>query len=86
VIPFVLLYGLWSFFGFDISGPSNRDFGQFLDTTSGQEFFSGAWGWYAVLVVQQFPDVVERARTYASKVVAGAGVSGLSPLVGSLFS
>ena len=83
VIPFVLLYGLWSFFGFDISGPSNRDFGQFLDTTSGQEFFSGAWGWYAVLVVQQFPDVVERARTYASKLVAGAGVSGSSPLVGS---
>jgi hypothetical protein len=27
VIPFIVLYGLWSFFGFDISGPSNRDFG-----------------------------------------------------------
>src|SRR5215211_3192454 len=25
VIPFVLLYGLWSFFGFVITGPSNRD-------------------------------------------------------------
>src|SRR5918992_2495914 len=33
----------------------------------------------------QFPDVVERARTYASKLVAGAEVSGSSPLVGSLF-
>jgi hypothetical protein len=52
VIPFVLLYGLWSFFGFDITGPSNRDFGEFLDTASGQEFFSGDWGWYAVVVVQ----------------------------------
>ena len=27
VIPFIVLYGLWSFLGFDISGPSNRDFG-----------------------------------------------------------
>jgi hypothetical protein len=52
VIPFVLLYGLWSFFGFDITGPSNRDFGEFLDTASGQEFFGGNWGWYAVVVVQ----------------------------------
>ncbi len=51
VIPFFLLYGLWSFFGFDISGPSNRDFGAFLDT-GGEEFFSGNWGWFAVLVVQ----------------------------------
>jgi uncharacterized protein len=51
VISFVV-YSLWSFFGFDISGPSNRDFGAFLDTASGQEFFSGTWGWYAVLVVQ----------------------------------
>jgi uncharacterized protein len=47
VIPFVLLFGLWSFYGFDISGPANRDFGQFLDT-GGEEFFSGAWGWFAV--------------------------------------
>ena len=52
VVPFIVLYGLWSFFGFDISGPSNRDFGAFLDTASGQEFFSGAWVWYAVLLVQ----------------------------------
>jgi uncharacterized protein len=52
VISFVVVYSLWSFFGFDISGPSNRNFGAFLDTASGQEFFSGTWGWYAVLVVQ----------------------------------
>jgi membrane protease YdiL (CAAX protease family) len=51
VIPFVLLYGLWQFFGFDITGPSNRDFALFLDT-NGEEFFRGAWGWFAVLVVQ----------------------------------
>ena len=33
----------------------------------------------------QFPDAVGRARTCASKLVAGAGVSGSSPLVGYLF-
>src|ERR671913_2105236 len=32
----------------------------------------------------QFPDAVGRASMYASKLVAGAGVSGSSPLVGSL--
>src|SRR5918993_5733846 len=52
VIPFVLLFGLWEFFGFDITGPSNRDFAEFLDTAGGQEFFNGAWGWFAVIVVQ----------------------------------
>jgi hypothetical protein len=31
----------------------------------------------------QFPDALGRARMYASKLVAGAGVSGSSPLVGS---
>jgi uncharacterized protein len=52
VIPFFLLFGLWEFFGFDITGPSNRDFAEFLDTAAGQEFFSGAWGLFAVIVVQ----------------------------------
>jgi membrane protease YdiL (CAAX protease family) len=34
-----------------IPGPSVRDFGDFLDTDRGEDFFRGAWGWYAVLVV-----------------------------------
>jgi membrane protease YdiL (CAAX protease family) len=51
-IPFVLLFGLWEFFGFDITGPPNRDFAVFLGSDSGQEFFRGAWGWFAVVVVQ----------------------------------
>jgi uncharacterized protein len=50
-IPFVVLFGLWETFGFDITGPSNRDLPVFLDSASGQEFFSGAWGWFAVVVV-----------------------------------
>jgi membrane protease YdiL (CAAX protease family) len=34
-----------------IPGPSVRDFGQFLDSDRGEAFFSGAWGWFAVVVV-----------------------------------
>ena len=34
-----------------ISGPSPRDFGEFLDSDAGKDFFRGAWGWYAVVVV-----------------------------------
>ena len=51
VVPFVVLFGLWEAFGFDITGPSNRDFAAFLDTAAGQEFFRGAWGWFAVVLV-----------------------------------
>jgi uncharacterized protein len=52
VIPFVVLFGLWEFLGgFDIPGPANRDLALFLETR-GEEFFSGAWGWFAVIVVQ----------------------------------
>jgi hypothetical protein len=43
VLPFVFLFGLQEFVpGF--SGPSNRDFTEFLDSASGQELFRGAWG------------------------------------------
>lgn len=34
-----------------IPGPSVRDFGNFVSHDSGKEFFRGAWGWYAVVVV-----------------------------------
>jgi hypothetical protein len=29
----------------------NRDFAHFLDSDVGKQFFSGAWGWFAVVVV-----------------------------------
>jgi uncharacterized protein len=51
VIPFLLLFALWEFFGFDITGPANRDLVLFLDTR-GEDFFRGNWGWFAVIVVQ----------------------------------
>jgi len=28
-----------------------RDFADFVDSDRGEEFFSGAWGWFAVIVV-----------------------------------
>ena len=34
-----------------ISGPSARDFADFLNSDRGEEFFSGAWGWYAVVAL-----------------------------------
>jgi uncharacterized protein len=34
-----------------IPGPSVRDFSDFLDSDRGEDFFRGAWGWYAVLAV-----------------------------------
>src|ERR687897_1665700 len=51
VIPFIVLFGIWEFFGYDITGPASHDLTLFLET-SGQEFFSGNWVWFAVLVVQ----------------------------------
>ncbi len=30
---------------------AGRDLGAYLGTTAGQEFFAGAWGWFAVVVV-----------------------------------
>jgi len=50
VIPFILLFALWEAFGFDITGPTNRDLPVILDTR-GEEFFSGNWVWFAVVVV-----------------------------------
>ncbi len=34
-----------------IPGPSVRDFGEFVSDDNGEEFFRGAWGWFAVVVV-----------------------------------
>jgi uncharacterized protein len=49
VLPFVVLFALEAVLS--IPGPSVRDFGEFLDSDRGEAFFSGAWGWFAVVVV-----------------------------------
>jgi uncharacterized protein len=33
------------------TGPSTRDFGEFISSDAGKEFFRGAWGWFAVVIV-----------------------------------
>lgn len=47
---FVLLFAIWSAVP-TIPGPSPRDFADYVDSDRGEDFFSGAWGWFAVLVV-----------------------------------
>ena len=47
---FALLFGAWSAVP-GIPGPSPRVFSDFIDSERGEEFFRGAWGWYAVVVV-----------------------------------
>jgi uncharacterized protein len=50
VLVFMFLFALWELVpGF--SGASPRDFGEFLAMDRGEEFFRGAWGWFAVVVV-----------------------------------
>jgi membrane protease YdiL (CAAX protease family) len=50
LLPFILIFGLEQLVP-AIPGPSVRDFGDFLDSDRGEDFFSGAWGWFAVIVV-----------------------------------
>jgi membrane protease YdiL (CAAX protease family) len=37
---------------FGLNGPTNRDFGAFLDSPAGQQTFHHAWGLYALVVVE----------------------------------
>jgi len=46
---FVVLITVWSMVPL-ITGPSPRDFGDFLGSDRAETFFSGAWGWYALIV------------------------------------
>jgi membrane protease YdiL (CAAX protease family) len=50
VLLFILIFGIEQVLP-AIPGPSVRDFGDFLGTDRAEDFFSGAWGWFAVIVV-----------------------------------
>uniref|UniRef100_UPI000551801E CPBP family intramembrane glutamic endopeptidase n=1 Tax=Cellulomonas sp. HZM TaxID=1454010 RepID=UPI000551801E len=50
LVPFVLGFGAWTLVP-SIPGSSPRDLGLFLESSAGADFFSGAWGWFAVVVV-----------------------------------
>jgi CAAX protease family protein len=50
VIPLVVLFAIGSMLpAFGV--PENRDFASFLDSDAGQSFLSGAWGWFALVVL-----------------------------------
>jgi uncharacterized protein len=50
LLPFLFIFALEQLVP-AIPGPSVRDFADFLDSDRGEDFFSGAWGWFAVIVV-----------------------------------
>lgn len=47
---FAVLFSVWSAVP-GIPGPSPRDFADFVDSDRAEDFFRGAWGWFAVVVV-----------------------------------
>ena len=47
---FFFLFALWGAVP-SIPGPDVRDFADFLDSDRGEDFFRGAWGWFALVVV-----------------------------------
>jgi uncharacterized protein len=47
--PFVVLFALEAVLS--VPGPSVRDFADFVGSDRGEDFFRGAWGWFAVVVV-----------------------------------
>jgi membrane protease YdiL (CAAX protease family) len=57
LIPLVLLFALEAVlptFGM----PENRDFATFVDSAVGRSFFSGAWGWFGVVILMQLFNTV----------------------------
>jgi membrane protease YdiL (CAAX protease family) len=50
VLLFAVLFAVWQAVP-TIPGPSVRDFGDYLTSNRGEDFFRDAWGWWAVVVV-----------------------------------
>jgi membrane protease YdiL (CAAX protease family) len=57
VLPFLFIFAIEQVLP-AIPGPSVRDFADFLDSDRGEDFFSGAWGWFAVVIVLAFFNTV----------------------------
>jgi CAAX protease family protein len=49
-ILFLLLFAVWGMVP-AIPSPAHRDFATFIGTHAGRDFFSGAWGWFGLVVV-----------------------------------
>src|SRR5207237_5459660 len=50
VLLFAVLFAVWQAVP-TIPGPSVRDFGHYVSSNRGEDFFRDAWGWWAVVVV-----------------------------------
>jgi CAAX protease family protein len=51
VLPFIVALALLQEIPLELPAPDSRDFADFLDSDDGEEFFSGAWGWFALFIV-----------------------------------
>src|SRR4249920_2717894 len=57
LIPLILLFAVESMI--PAAGvPSNRDLADFIDSDVGKHFLSGAWGWFALIVLLQIFNTV----------------------------
>ena len=48
-LPFVLGFAVWAAVAPQLPIPDDMDLDKFLGSDTGQDFFSGAWGWFAVI-------------------------------------
>jgi membrane protease YdiL (CAAX protease family) len=51
LIPLIVLFGAVHELVPAIAAPENRDFATLVESDAGKAFLSGAWGWYALLLV-----------------------------------
>src|SRR5918996_1449893 len=51
LIPLIVLFGAAHELVPTIAAPDNRDFANLVESDAGKEFLSGAWGWYALILV-----------------------------------
>lgn len=49
LFPLILLFAAQALIP-SVPHPANRDLGLFIESDAGQAFFSGAWGWYALVI------------------------------------
>jgi membrane protease YdiL (CAAX protease family) len=49
VLPFILAFAAWAAIAPHMPVPDDMDLNGFLGSDTGQDFFSGAWGWFAVI-------------------------------------
>jgi membrane protease YdiL (CAAX protease family) len=57
VVPLIIALGLEEFIP-AVSPPAHRDFGTFLGSHAGHSFMHGAWGWFALIVVEMIFNTV----------------------------